>query len=68
MTTSSRAPGVVTELDRAINDVRRDIIDEIASAMPGAPAREVVAAIVRRLGCGLPALVEVEIEVSRPSH
>lgn len=55
---------MLTEHTRAVNDLRRDIIDEIHHAMPGAPAREVVAAIVRRLGRGLPALVEVPYEAA----
>lgn len=51
----------MTEQDRAIRDLRKDVIDEVASAMPGASASEVVAAIVARLSAGLPPFAELEM-------
>jgi len=51
----------VSELDLAHRDLRRDAIDEVAESMPGASAREVVAAIVAHLERGLPRLVSVRV-------
>jgi hypothetical protein len=53
----------MSEYDRALRDVRADIIAEVADSMPGAKASAMVAAIVTRLNAGLPRLVEVELEV-----
>lgn len=52
----------MTELDRATNDLRRDLIDEIANAKEHDSAQSMVDAIRARLANGLPKLVEVEIE------
>jgi hypothetical protein len=57
----------MTERDRAVRDLRRDVIDHIAASAPvGATTSEVVSAIVESLGQGLPDLVEVEVIASCP--
>ncbi len=55
----------MTEFDRAMNDLRKDVIDEVSASLPPkTSASDAVRAIVARLGEGLPALVEVELEVA----
>lgn len=53
----------MTEYDSALRDLRADAIDEVADSMPEASAKDVVAAIVKRLDRGLPTLVAVDLEV-----
>lgn len=50
-----------SEHDRAVHDLRMEVIDEVAASMPQASAREVVDAIIARLNRGLPKLVEVPV-------
>lgn len=51
----------LTEYDRALRDLRADIIDEVAASMPQASASHVAVVILRRLDAGLPVLVEVDV-------
>ena len=54
----------MTEYNRALRDIRADIIMEVAESIPGASAAETVKAIVARLDQGLPRLVEVDIKTA----
>ena len=55
---------MMSEHDKAIRDLRHDAIMEVAESMPGASAKDTMAAIVTRLGRGLPVLVEVEVSAT----
>lgn len=54
----------MTEYNKVVFDLRKDVIDEVAQSLPsGTSAEQAVRAIHARLDRGLPALVKVRYKV-----
>lgn len=55
----------MTELEKAMHDMRRDFIHEVADSMPDATGAQLVRAVVDQLDAWRPQLVEIDVHTGR---